>query len=157
MKYIIEEELYFKIGSILENYGDLLERLGEPFRSTILDDDCRDLDKIWDEYNSLPTYEEERKVEEKREEKEREPEVSDRVRVVDWTECYGTYSGWVEKHIVEPSEKYLWDYGVLCKDGDEGKVLLIAPHEYGSMQNLAYVKMDNGKCYLIGISGIEKI
>ena len=153
MKYIIEEELYFKIGSILENYGDLLERLGEAFRSTNLDDDWRDLDKIWDEYNSLPNYEEERVADEK---KDREFEAFDRVRVIDSGECYTTYSEWIEKYISEPSERYLWDYGQECGNGDEGTILFIAPHEYGTGQ-LAYVQMTNRLCYLIGIGGLEKI
>ena len=157
MKYIIEEELYFKIGSILENYADLLERLGEPFRSTILDDDWRDIDKIWDEYNTLPTYEDERKVEEKGEEEEkREPIAGDRVRVIDSGECYTTYSDWVEKYITERSERYLWDYGQSCDNGDEGKILFIAPHEYGTGQ-LAYVQMTDKLCYLIGTKGLEVI
>lgn len=161
MKYIIEEELYFKIGSILQNYGDLLERLGEAFRSTNLDDDWRALDKIWDEYNSLPTYENKSTTGERREPagERHEPAVGNRVRIIDSGECYTTYSDWVEKHVSEPSEKYLWDYGRSCDDGDTGKILFIAPHEYDTGQ-LAYVKMDNekyGKCYLIGVRGLEKI
>lgn len=154
MKRIIEEELYLKIGSLLDDYYDLLEHL-EGYRTNNLEDDWSTLEEVLDEYDSLPIYEGESATE--KEDERREPAVNDRVRVTDWTECYGTYSSWVEKYISEPSEKYLWDYGRACHDGDEGKVIFIAPHEYGSMETLAYVKMNNGKCYLIGIKGIEKI
>jgi len=150
MKYIIEEELYFKIGSILDNYGDLLERLGQAYRSPNLDDDWRDLDKIWDEYNSLPTYEEERVADEK---KDREFEVLDRVRVIDSGECYTTYDSWVDKYVKEPSEKYAWVYGRSCNDDSYGTILVLAPHERDG-DIVAYVRMDNGDCYLINTHGL---
>lgn len=151
MNRIINEELYLKISSLLNNYDDLLEHL-EGYRSNDLEEDWLVLEEILDEYDSLPIYEEEHIIEEKR----CEPAVNDRVRVIDYGACYTTYSDWVEKYISEPSEKYLFDYGNSCDYGDEGKVLFIAPHECGHT-NLAYIKMDNGRCYLIGIKGLEKI
>jgi FtsZ-interacting cell division protein YlmF len=135
----------------LGNYDDLLEHL-EGYRSNDLEEDWLVLEEILDEYDSLPTCEEE----EEEEEEEREPAVNDRVRVIDYGACYTTYSDWVEKYISEPSEKYLFDYGNSCDYGDEGKILFIAPHEYGNT-TLAYVRMDNGKCYLIELKSLRKI
>ena len=153
MNRIINEELYLKIGSLLDNYDGLLEHL-EGYRSNDLEEDWLVLEGILDEYDSLPIYEE-RKVEEKKKE-EREPAVGDYVRVIDDGENYTTYSEWIEKYITEPSEKYRWDYGVSRYNGEVGKILFIAPHGCGHT-NLAYVRMDNGRCYLIGVKGLEKI
>jgi hypothetical protein len=155
MKYIIEEELYDKISTLLCNYEDLLERLGEEYRNDLLEDDWNTFSGLLDEYDSLPVYKE-RKVEEEKKEEKRKPIAGDRVRVIESGECYTTYSDWVEKYITEPSERYLWDYGMSCYNGDVGEVLHIESHEYGNA-TLAYVKMDNGKCYLIGTKGLEII
>ena len=152
MKYIIEEELYDKIRTLLCNYEDLLSRIGGEYRNDLLEDDWNTFYGLVDKYDSLPIYEGESTTGVRR-----EPAVGDRVRVVDSGECYTTYSGWVEKYISEPSGRYLWDYGKECNNGDEGEILLIAPHEYGSLANLAYVKMDNDRCYLIGIKGLVAI
>lgn len=152
MKYIIEEELYNKISKIMCHYDTLLERLGEDCRGDTLERDFNDFSEIWAEYDDLPTYEDENTTGERR-----EPAVGDRVRVINSGESYTTYSGWIEKYISEPVGRYLWDYGKACNDGDEGEILFIAPHEYGSMATLAYVKMDNERCYLIGTKGLEVI
>lgn len=154
MKYIIEEELYDKIHTLLCNYEDLLSRIGGEYRNGLLEDDWNTFYGLLDKYDSLPIYEAENATGERR-----EPAVGDRVRVINSGESYTTYSDWIEEHVSESSEKYLWDYGRSCDDGDTGKVLFIAPHEYGNA-NLAYVKMDNGKygkCYLIGTKGLEVI
>lgn len=152
MKYIIERELYLKIGSLLDNYHSLLDRLGEEFRNPTLEQDWNALSTVFEEYDTLPTYEDENTSNEEK----RELMVGDSVRVVDSGECYTTYSEWVEKHIVDPSAKYLWDYEQSCDNGDKGKILCIAPHEYGTAQ-LAYVQMTDRLCYLIGVKGLEKI
>lgn len=155
MNRIINEELYLKISSLLGNYDDLLEHL-EGYRSNDLEEDWLVLEEILDEYDSLPIYEERKAEKEKKKEEKREPTVGDYVRIIDSGECYTTYSDWIEKYITEPSEKYLWDYGVTRFNGEVGKILFIASHENDNA-TLAYVKMDNGRCYLIGIRGLEVI
>lgn len=158
MKYIIEEELYDKISTLLCNYEDLLSRLGDEYRNGLLEDDWNAFTGLIDEYDSLPTYEEKKKVKKEKgeEEEKREPTAGDCVRVINSGECYTTYSDWVEKYITERSERYLWDYGQSCDNGDAGKVLYVAPHECGHT-NLAYVQMTDKLCYLIGTRGLEVI
>ncbi len=151
MKYIIEEELYDKIRTLLCNYEDLLSRIGGEYRNGLLEDDWNAFYGLVDKYDSLPTYESESTAGERR-----EPTVGDHIRVIDSGESYTIYCGWIERYISEPAGRYLWDYGKACNDGDEGIVLFVAPHGCGN-ENLAYVKMDNERCYLIGVKGLEII
>lgn len=82
--------------------------------------------------------------------------VGDTVRVVNSGYLYSTYTEWVERYVKDPRDAAKWEYNLGLWDGSIGVVKYLAPHEWSYNGDLAYIETDN-KCYLIGVSGLEKV
>lgn len=94
-----------------------------------------------------------------REEKE-EIKVGDKVKVINNGYCFDEYYDWVEENINTRVLKLKFDYGNILPNETICEVLHINKHNYGynADETLAYVQdMENKRCYLINIKGLEKI
>ena len=97
-----------------------------------------------------------------REEKEEKEElkVGDKVKVINNGYCFDEYYDWVEENINTRVLKLKFDYGNVLPNGTICEVLHINKHNHGynADDTLAYVQdMENKRCYLINIEGLEKI
>ena len=94
-----------------------------------------------------------------REEKE-EIKVGDKVKVINNGYCFDEYYDWVKENINNRELKLKFDYGNVLSNGTICEVLHINKHNHGynADDTLAYVQdMENKRCYLINIEGLEKI
>ena len=94
-----------------------------------------------------------------REEKE-EIKVGDKVKVINNGYCFDEYYDWVEENINTRVLKLKFDYGNILPNETICEVLHINKHNHGynADDTLAYVQdMENKRCYLINIEGLEKI
>ena len=94
-----------------------------------------------------------------REEKE-EIKVGDKVKVINNGYCFDEYYDWVKENINNRELKLKFDYGNVLSNGTICEVLHINKHNHGynADDTLAYVQdMENKRCYLIGLKGLEKI
>ena len=94
-----------------------------------------------------------------REEKE-EIKVGDKVKVINNGYCFDEYYDWVKENINNRELKLKFDYGNVLSNGTICEVLHINKHNgsYNTDDTLAYVQdMENKRCYLINIEGLEKI
>ena len=97
-----------------------------------------------------------------REEKEEREEikVGDKVKVINNGYCFDEYYDWVEENINTRVLKLKFDYGNILPNETICEVLNINKHNYGynSDDTLAYIQdIENKRCYLINIEGLEKI
>ena len=97
-----------------------------------------------------------------REEKEEKEElkVGDKVKVINNGYCFDEYYDWVEENINNRELKLKFDYGNVLPNGTICEVLHINKHNgsYNSDDTLAYIQdIENKRCYLINIEGLEKI
>lgn len=79
----------------------------------------------------------------------------DKVKVVNNGYTYSTYESWIERNIKFPARRYMWDFDKNPSNGKKGKVIKIAQHSTNDERILAYVEID-GRCYIIGVEGLEK-
>lgn len=96
---------------------------------------------------------------EKKEERE-EIKVGDKVKVINNGYCFDEYYDWVEENINTRVLKLKFDYGNILPNETICEVLHINKHNHGynADDTLAYVQdMENKRCYLINIEGLEKI
>ena len=94
-----------------------------------------------------------------REEKE-EIKVGDKVKVINNGYCFDEYYDWVKENINNRELKLKFDYGNVLSNGTICEVLHINKHNgsYNTDDTLAYIQdMENKRCYLINIEGLEKI
>ena len=94
-----------------------------------------------------------------REEKE-ELKVGDKVKVINNGYCFDEYYDWVEENINNRELKLKFDYGNVLPNGTICEVLHINKHNgsYKADDTLAYIQdIENKRCYLINIEGLEKI
>ena len=94
-----------------------------------------------------------------REEKE-EIKVGDKVKVIDYGLFFDEYYSWVKENINTRVLKLKFDYGNILPNETICEVLHINKHNHGynADDTLAYVQdMENKRCYLINIEGLEKI
>ena len=94
-----------------------------------------------------------------REEKE-ELKVGDKVKVINNGYCFDEYYDWVEENINTRVLKLKFDYGNILPNETICEVLHINKHNHGynTDDTLAYIQdMENKRCYLINIEGLEKI
>ena len=94
-----------------------------------------------------------------REEKE-EIKVGDKVKVINNGYCFDEYYDWVKENINNRELKLKFDYGNVLSNGTICEVLHINKHNgsYNTDDTLAYIQdMENERCYLINIEGLEKI
>ena len=94
-----------------------------------------------------------------REEKE-EIKVGDKVKVINNGYCFDEYYDWVKENINNRELKLKFDYGNVLSNGTICEVLHINKHNgsYNTDDILAYIQdMENKRCYLINIEGLEKI
>ena len=94
-----------------------------------------------------------------REEKE-EIKVGDKVKVINNGCCFDEYYDWVKENINNRELKLKFDYGNVLSNGTICEVLHINKHNgsYNTDDTLAYIQdMENKRCYLINIEGLEKI
>ena len=94
-----------------------------------------------------------------REEKE-EIKVGDKVKVIDYGLFFDEYYSWVKENINNRELKLKFDYGNVLPNGTICEVLHINKHNgsYNTDDTLAYIQdMENKRCYLIGLKGLEKI
>ena len=94
-----------------------------------------------------------------REEKE-EIKVGDKVKVINNGYCFDEYYDWVKENINNRELKLKFDYGNVLPNGTICEVLHINKHNgsYNTDDTLAYIQdMENKRCYLINIEGLEKI
>ena len=94
-----------------------------------------------------------------REEKE-EIKVGDKVKVIDYGLFFDEYYSWVKENINNRELKLKFDYGNVLPNGTICEVLHINKHNgsYNTDDTLAYIQdMENKRCYLINIEGLEKI
>lgn len=97
-----------------------------------------------------------------REEKEEREEikVGDKVKVINNGYCFDEYYSWVKENINNRELKLKFDYGNVLPNGTICEVLHINKHNgsYNTDDTLAYIQdMENKRCYLINIEGLEKI
>ena len=97
-----------------------------------------------------------------REEKEEREEikVGDKVKVINNGYCFDEYYDWVEENINTRVLKLKFDYGNILPNETICEVLHINKHIHGydADDTLAYIQdMENKRCYLINIEGLEKI
>lgn len=82
----------------------------------------------------------------------------DTVAVIAKSKTYSYYSDWLE-YYVKDVNRYKWDMGHQPDNGSIGKVVRVAPHKIGLVNNddlIALIDID-GRYYLIDIEGLEKI
>lgn len=94
------------------------------------------------------------------EREEKEMKVGDEVKVIDNGYCFDEYYDWVEEHINNRLLKLKFDYGNILPNGTICEVLHIDKHNHGcnSDDTVAYIQdIENKRCYLISIEGLEKI
>ena len=94
-----------------------------------------------------------------REEKE-EIKVGDKVKVINNGYCFDEYYDWVKENINNRELKLKFDYGNVLSNGTICEVLHINKHNgsYNTDDTLAYIQdMENKRCYLINVEGLEKI
>ena len=94
-----------------------------------------------------------------REEKE-EIKVGDKVKVINNGYCFDEYYDWVKENINNRELKLKFDYGNVLSNGTICEVLHINKHNgsYNTDDTLAYIQdMENKRCYLIDVNGLEKI
>lgn len=80
----------------------------------------------------------------------------DTVKVINKGQTYTTFVDWVERNIEYKTDRYKWDYNKTPSNGDTGRVIAIEKHNEGCKPPvLAYVEI-KGRCYIIGVEGLEK-
>lgn len=86
----------------------------------------------------------------------KEIKVGDMVRVVDSVYKYPNYVKWVVKNVDNKNDVACFANGSRDNlDGKDGVVVAIAPHDNGD--NIAYVRMRDGRCFLFAMDGLKKI
>ena len=137
--FAYDENLYDVIGDSTFDITKIYKTVGHTFK-TLFDNESLSL--IWE-----------------REEKE-EIKVGDKVKVINNGYCFDEYYDWVEENINTRVLKLKFDYGNILPNETICEVLHINKHNYGynADETLAYVQdMENKRCYLINIKGLEKI
>ena len=137
-----DENLYDVIGDNTFDITKIYKTVGKTFK-TLFDNESLSL--IWE-----------------REEKEEREEikVGDKVKVINNGYCFDEYYDWVEENINTRVLKLKFDYGNILPNETICEVLHINKHNHGynADDTLAYVQdMENKRCYLINIEGLEKI
>ena len=137
-----DENLYNVIGDSTFDITKIYKTVGHTFK-TLFDNESLSL--IWG-----------------REEKEEREEikVGDKVKVINNGYCFDEYYDWVEENINTRVLKLKFDYGNILPNETICEVLHINKHNHGynSDDTLAYIQdMENKRCYLINIEGLEKI
>ena len=137
-----DENLYDIIGDSTFDITKIYKTVGKTFK-TLFDNESLTL--IWE-----------------REEKEerKEIKVGDKVKVINNGYCFDEYYDWVEENINTRVLKLKFDYGNILPNETICEVLHINKHNHGynADDTLAYVQdMENKRCYLINIEGLEKI
>ena len=137
-----DENLYDVIGDSTFDITEIYKTVGHTFKTLF---DNKSLSLIWE-----------------REEKEEREEikVGDKVKVINNGYCFDEYYDWVEENINTRVLKLKFDYGNILPNETICEVLHINKHNHGynADDTLAYVQdMENKRCYLINIEGLEKI
>ena len=137
-----DENLYDVIGDSTFDITKIYKTVGHTFK-TLFDNESLSL--IWE-----------------REEKEEREEikVGDKVKVINNGYCFDEYYDWVKENINNRELKLKFDYGNVLSNGTICEVLHINKHNgsYNTDDTLAYIQdMENKRCYLINIEGLEKI
>ena len=137
-----DENLYDIIGDSTFDITKIYISSGRTFKNLF---DNKSLSLIWE-----------------REEKEEREEikVGDKVKVINNGYCFDEYYDWVEENINNRELKLKFDYGNVLPNGTICEVLHINKHNgsYNSDDTLAYIQdIENKRCYLINIEGLEKI
>lgn len=82
--------------------------------------------------------------------------VGDKVKVVDSACKYPNYVEWVVKNVDNKKDVACFAHGSMDNlNGKDGVVVAIAPHDNGD--NIAYVRMRDGRCFLFAMNGLKKI
>lgn len=82
--------------------------------------------------------------------------VGDTVKVINNGKTYTTFASWLERNISKRADRYAWDYCKTPTNDDIGKVIAIHPYSVMCDKDmLAYVEI-KGRCYIIGVEGLEK-
>lgn len=137
-----DENLYDVVGDSIFDITKIYKTVGNTFK-TLFDNERLSL--IWER--------------EEKEEKE-ELKVGDKVKVINNGYCFDEYYDWVEENINTRVLKLKFDYGNILPNETICEVLHINKHNHGynADDTLAYVQdMENKRCYLINIEGLEKI
>lgn len=90
---------------------------------------------------------------EKKNERENEIKIGDKIIITDNGETYTTYATWVVTNVDDPIKVAKYRYNSIPSNGMIGKVEYLVPHEYGHKM-LAYIRGYLGY-YLISTEGIE--
>ena len=137
-----DENLYNVIGDSTFDITKIYKTVGHTFK-TLFDNESLSL--IWGR--------------EEKEEKE-ELKVGDKVKVIDYGLFFDEYYSWVKENINNRELNLKFDYGNVLPNGTICEVLHINKHNgsYKADDTLAYIQdIENKRCYLINIEGLEKI
>lgn len=148
MKYIIEEELYDKIHTLLCNYEDLLSRIGGEYRNGLLEDDWNAFYGLVDKYDSLPTYEDEST-------EVKSTSIGHAAKVINEGLSYVTYADFFKENAIEEQYTLRYDYGYSASE--DGSYVIVGEGYHDITNGKVYVlqNINTNRVYLVAEEGVK--